>query len=381
MRRRVLLVGAAAGLGAGALGRAGSSTTRPPKVLRVAFNSAEAGFDPVQVGDLWSNTINAHIFESPLTYDYLARPARLVPQTAAALPEVADDFRRYVVTIRPGIQFADDAAFGGAARELTAADHVHSIKRFYDPRLKTEQLYQFENVKVLGLSELRQRALAAKAPLDYDAPVEGLRVLDRYRFEVRLAEAAPRFVHLLASPQLTGALAPEVVEQYGDDVMAHPVGTGPFRLAAWRRGSSIVLERNPRFRDQRFAAEPPAGDAGAQAIAARLAGRRLPLLDRIEVSIVDEAQPRWLAFAGGELDVLELPPEFAPVALPGGTLAAPLARRGVRAEPTLNADVTHTFFNCTDETVGGYAPANVALRRSVALACDSAAEVRLVQRG
>ena len=38
--------------------------------------------------------------------------------------------------------------------------------------------------------------------------------------------------------------------------MAHPVGTGPFKLVQWRRSSFIALERNPGYRDRRFEAEP-----------------------------------------------------------------------------------------------------------------------------
>jgi ABC-type transport system substrate-binding protein len=374
--RRDCLAAAAACL-AGGTARAAA----PPKTLRTAFNFAETGFDPVQVSDLSSNTINAHIFESPLTYDHLARPALLKPQTAAALPEVSADFRRFVFTLRPGIFFADDPVFQGRPRELTAADHVYSIKRFYDPALKTEHLYQFENAGLLGLSELRRQALAHRTPFPYDAPVDGLRVLDRYRFEVRLARSDPRFVHLFATPQYTAALAREVVEAYGADLMAHPVGTGPFVLDQWRRGSFIRLRRNPRFREQHFHAEPAVDDAAAQQVARHLQGRRLPLLDSVEISIIDEAQPRWLAFAGGELDVLELPAELAAAALPGGRLAPNLARRGVQAHSALGADVQLTFFNFDDPAVGGYTPDKVALRRAVALAYDNEAEIRLVRGG
>ena len=73
----------------------------PQKVLRYAFPIAETGFDPAQITDLYSRTIVANMLESPLTYDYLARPAKLKPQTAVALPEVSDDFKRFVFTIRP----------------------------------------------------------------------------------------------------------------------------------------------------------------------------------------------------------------------------------------------------------------------------------------
>jgi ABC-type transport system substrate-binding protein len=381
MLQRRALLGAA--LATPALARA---LTPPPvraggdKTLRLAFNFAETGFDPPQVSDASSLRINAHIFEPLLTYDYLARPAKLVPLTAAALPEMSVDARHFVFTVRPGILFADDPVFGGRPRELTAADYVYSFKRFFDPKLHTEHLYLFENEKILGLSEQRQRAIATKSAFDYDAEVPGLRTLDRYRFEIRLAGTSPRFV-LLFAYGLTGAVAREVVEAYADDLMAHPVGTGPFMLHQWRRASSIVLVRNPRFREQRFDAQPPADDAEAMAVAAALQGRRLPLLERIEVSIIDEAQPRWLAFLGGKLDVLALPAQFAGLAVPGGQLAPYLAQRGVRLRRSLDPSVTHTYFNFDDPVVGGYSADKVALRRAVALAVDSAAEVRLLQQG
>jgi ABC-type transport system substrate-binding protein len=95
-----------------------------PRTLRLALRTAEAGFDPPQLSDTTSLRIIAHIFEAPLGYDHLARPARLVPLTAAALPEVSDNFRRFVFTLRPGTFFADDPVFGGRPRELVAADYV-----------------------------------------------------------------------------------------------------------------------------------------------------------------------------------------------------------------------------------------------------------------
>ena len=379
MRRRPLLQALGAAPGALLLGRGAAAATPPPGVLRVAFGIAPTGFDPPQVSDEPAVTLGAHIFESPFTYDWLAWPMRIRPQTAAALPEVSQDFRRFVVTLQRGILFADDPAFGGRPRELVAADYVYSIKRYYDPRWKSEHLHVFENAGLLGLGELRRRALAARAPFDYDSETDGLRVLDRYRFEIRLAAAAPRFVHTLVQPTFAGAVAREVVERYrDDDLMAHPVGTGPFMLQDWRRGSHAVLVRNPRFREQHFDAEPPADDAAALATAERLRGRRLPPIERIEADFIDETQPRWLAFLNGEHDVLVVPPEYAPLAVPGGTLAPHLARRGVRAQRLLSANVSHTFFNCEDPVVGGYAPPQVALRRAIALACDNAAEVRVV---
>ncbi len=371
LRRRPLLQGSLAALAG--LPAAATAAASGPKVLRMALPTAEAGFDPPRVGDASSYTVLGAIFESPLTYDYLARPALLKPCTAVALPEVSDNFRRYVVTLKPGIFFADDPAFGGKPRELVAQDYVYSVKRFYDPAVVTERLYIFENAGLLGLSELRKAALANKTPFPYDIEVPGIRALDRYRFEIRLAHPTPRFEQHMAAPSTFGAVAREVIERYATDPMAHPVGTGPFRLVQWRRSSQIVLERNPRFRRPLFDAEPAPGDAEAQAVAAQLRGQTLPLLDRVELSIIVEDQPRWLAFEGGELDAVLVPGSFAPRVVPGGRLAPYLAQQGVQLSRSVMSGVTFSFFNCENPVVGGNAPAQVALRRAIALGCDNPA--------
>ena len=72
--------------------------------------------------------------------------------TAAAMPEVSADFTTFTFSIRPGIHFADDPAFKGRPRELTAEDYVYSLKRHYDPRWKSCNLYILESAKILGLS-------------------------------------------------------------------------------------------------------------------------------------------------------------------------------------------------------------------------------------
>ena len=92
----------------------------------MAFLSAETGFDPQAAGDLYSNHVNRAIFDPPYAYDYLARPYRIVPNTAAALPEISADGLTWTIRIKPGIYFADDPVFKGMRRELTAADYVYS---------------------------------------------------------------------------------------------------------------------------------------------------------------------------------------------------------------------------------------------------------------
>ncbi|MDN3918985.1 ABC transporter substrate-binding protein [Roseateles violae] len=353
------------------------------KVLRYSFRVAETGFDPAQISDRYSKAVSAGIFEAPLEFAYLARPFQMRPSTAAAMPEVSDDFKSITFRIKPGIFFADDPAFKGKKRELVAADYIYSIKRHYDPKLNSRNLYLLENVKILGLSELRKELMAAKKPFDYDRPVEGLQLLDRYSFRVKLGIGDPRFINQFADSAFLGALAREVVEHYGDKIMEHPVGTGPYRLAEWRRSSKIVLEKNPNFREEFYDEQPPAdADPVLKAQAATLKGRRLPLVDRVEIAIIEENQPRWLSFLNGEADVLEeVPAEYVSIATPNGKLAPNLAKKGLRAVRFPYPEVALSYFNMDDPIVGGYTADKVALRRAISLAVDVDKEIRLPRRG
>lgn len=348
------------------------------KVFRYAFPVAETGFDPVQISDLYSATIISNIVESPLTYDYLARPVKLKPQTAAAMPEVSPDFKTYTVKIRPGIYFADDPAFKGKKRELVAADYVYSLKRIFDPRWKSPAYPSLADEQVIGLEALRKKSIDERQPFDYDTEIEGLRTLDRYTYRITLGKPSPRFINNFTG---TSAVAREVVEAYGDKIMEHPVGTGPYMLSEWQRSSRMVLTRNPNFRELYYEAEPPADDAAAQALYARMKGKRLPMIDRVEVSVVQESQPRWLAFLNAEHDMIErLPAEFSTLAIPNNRIAPNLAARGIGMVRTPGSDIAFTYFNMQDPLVGGYTPEKVALRRAIALAYDTQTEIRLVRR-
>ncbi|QPF76834.1 bicyclomycin resistance protein [Roseateles sp. DAIF2] len=353
----------------------------PPKVLRYAFNAAETGFDPAQLQDLYSRIIVSHIFDGLYEYDYLARPYKIRPNVAQDLPESSPDFKVWTIRIKPGIYFADDPAFGGKKRELVAQDFVYALKRFFDPANKSPAYTNFRDVGILGLEELRQAALNDKKPFDYDKPIEGLRAPDRYTLQFRLKAPRPRLLFNLASSDLLNGVAREVVEYYGDKIMAHPVGTGPFMLKSWRRSSLVVLEKNPGYRERYYDAEPNADDAQGQAWLARFKGRRLPLVDRVEVAIIEEDQPRWLSFLNGEFDLSwVVPAPFATVATPKGKLAPNLARQGIQMERILAADRYLYYWNMEDPVVGGITPERVALRRAIALGTDIGREISMVWR-
>ena len=352
------------------------------KVLRYAFEVAETSLDPVKIQDIYSRTLTPHIFESLLRYDPLARPIKVRPLTAEAMPTHSDDFRVWTVKLRPGIYFASDPAFKGKRRELVAEDYVYTFKRFADPANTSPVWTGLADERLVGLAEARQAALDSRQPFDYDRPVEGIKALDRYTLQVRLEKPRPRFLETFAAGDLFGAVAREVVEFYGDQIDAHPVGTGPFKLVQWRRSSLIVMERNPEFREMFYDAEPAADDAEGQALLARFKGRRLPMIDRVEVSIITEQQPRWLSFVNGEADFIErLGPEFFNVAMPGNKVAPNLAKKGIRAYQQLEPGSLYYFFNMEDAVVGGYGADKVALRRAIGLGLDVQTEIRLVRNG
>jgi ABC-type transport system substrate-binding protein len=352
----------------------------PNKVLRYAFEIAETSFDPPRISDLYSNIVNGAIFDAPLAYDYLARPSKLKPNTATGLPEVSADGLTYTVRIKPGIYFADDPAFKGKRRELIAADYVYSMKRVLDPKLRSSQIAELEP-HVVGAEEKVSRARKGEK-FDYDAPFEGIKALDRYTFQVKLLRPMYVFIYTFADCRISCAVAREVIEHYGEDAGAHPVGTGPYRLAFWKRSSKIILEASPTYREDYFDGMPNADDARANEILRMFKGKRLPMVGRIEISVIEETQPRFLSFLNEEMDLLyQLPEEFANQAVPNNRLAPNLAKKGIQMEQVPALDITYNFFNMNDPIVGGYTPDKVALRRAISLGYKTADEIAIIRKG
>jgi ABC-type transport system substrate-binding protein len=176
-------------------------------------------------------------------------------------------------------------------------------------------------------------------------------------------------------------VAREAVEEYADKVGEHPVGTGPFKLGFWKRSSKIVLDANPGYREEYYDETPPAGDAVGEAIAAQNKGKRMPMVGRVEVYIIEEPQPRWLAFLNNEHDFIErVPEEFANVAFPNSELARPLQRRGITMDRTPGMELTYSYFAMKDPVVGGYEPEKIALRRAIVLGQDVGAEISIARK-
>lgn len=357
---------------------AGGASAQPPreeKVLRMFLSTSETGLDPASASDNATLSLLENLFDPLLRYDYLARPAKLRPNTATAMPEVSADGLTYTFRIRPGIHFTPDPAFKGVKREMTAQDYVYSIKRLYDPALKSPWAYLFEG-KIAGDEAL-------KKDYDVDTPVAGLQAPDRYTLRIRLKARDNNFLFYLAVPA-SGVVAREVIEAYPGQAGNHPVGTGPFMVGEWKRSDRISLLANP-YSTAVFHATP--GEAGKysaedKAIAAALEGKRLPRVDRVEVRIAEEFQGRMLGFLNAEYDYLEqIPESMTDLVVRDGQLKPELAARGIVLSRFPVLQTYYMWMNMNDPVVGGYGKDRVALRRAIAMAYNNAEDIALLKKG
>ncbi|MDC7718468.1 ABC transporter substrate-binding protein [Vogesella sp. DC21W] len=360
MKKRILVATIAA------LAATGAQAADMNKVLRVAFNVPETGFDPAKVSDTYSGAILENVFDPLVTYDYLARPAKVIPNTTVALPTVSADGKVYTFKLKPGIYFAPDAAFKGQKRELTAADYAYSIKRHLDPTINSPWSFLVDG-RFAGVDALVKAA--GKGALNYDTQVEGIRVLDKYTLQLTLNEGNYNFLQILAMPAF-GAVAREAIEAYASNTNAKPVGTGPYTLKEWKPGNKIILEANPNFRKL------------------VINGQTLPKVGRVEVSIIEEEQPLWLAFVNQQLDISGIPQAALQEALvidPKNPLNVKLqdkyAKQGIQLERKKDLEITYQFFNMQDPVVGGDAKEKIALRRAIAMAFPRNETIAAIRRG
>ena len=345
----------------------------PAKILRVASPDIDT-LDPQQFSDNPSFEVLIAIFEPLYERSYLRSPTRLSPVTAAGPPEITDGGRTWTMRVKPGIFFTDDPAFKGLPRELVAADYVYAYKRWMDPNLRRG------GNPVLADLIVGARAVVDKArtdsKLDYDRPIEGLRALNRYTVQIRLNEPNyPNVEDLLA---FVGAVAREVVEAAGGDIRTRPVGTGPFRLREWRRGSRLVLEANTGYRDVRF---PQSDDPALAGLVRSMQGKPLPQLGVVEINIIEEDLTRLLQFEQGGLDYIAVRGEIANRLLIDGKLKPEYAARGVTHQVFTEPYVYSFYFNVDDPVVGGMDNDRIALRRAIALAIDTETLVKVVYSG
>lgn len=355
------------------------SPADPKKVLRYVFPVAETGFDPAGVHDLYSAHVNGSIFETLFTYDYLASPAKLVPRTAAALPEVSADGLTYTIRLQKGIYFAVDPVFKGKKRELTSTDYVYTFKRLLDPSLRSPNSWLLDG-RILGMDTLLKQAQKT-GKFNYDQSVAGLQTPDRYTLVIRLTSPDQNFPMLLAH-QPAGAVAREVIEKYRDKagfVMGHPIGTGPYMLSRWTPGSRIILKANPDFRS--FVWNFKASTPEDQKIVKAMQGKKMPQIGEIDIQVMEEGQSRWLSFIKDEVDLFALDGELTVQALQDGKLKPELVKKGVQLSRITDPSIDYHYWNMQNPIVGGLSKDKIALRRAMAMAFSADNYINILQKG
>jgi len=375
---RAVLLLLLAGLGTGCFQRP-TVGARPDETVFYGETARIRGLDPARAGDVPSSLAIGKLYEGLYQYAYLARPYRLEPALAEAMPEISEDGRVYTIRVRRGVYFSDDPCFtatGGRGRELTAADFVYAIKRIADVRNESTGYWAFGE-RIEGLDAFRAASLeAGAAGIDYDRPVEGLQTPDSHTLRIVLTRPYPQLVWILAM-HYAYAVPREAVTYYDGRngrpfFHQHPVGTGPYRLVSWRRNYRIEFERNPVWtqtgRIERYPSDGEPDDAARGLLAA--AGRPIPFIDRIVQVVIEDPSTQWLLFLRGEVEQSGISRDnWDAVIGPDRGLNPDLAARGIRLHTAPSLTTYYVGFNMDDPVVGP----NQKLRQALCCAFDAEA--------
>jgi len=333
-------------------------------IRRAALGAKIRGLDPQDIGDTTSSAVAGQIFETLFTYRYLERPYTVVPLLARGMPEISSDGLTWRITIREGVVFADDPCFpSGRGRELLADDFIFAWKRMADLQNRSTNYAAIFSGYHAGLDEFREYTSRVEA-VDYDRPVAGLSAPGPYTLEITLARPHNFLLYWLAHLP-TAPVAREAAEYYRADIVNHPVGTGPFLLKGNYRSNRFSMVRNKNFRESYYPrrGEPEDRERGLL----RDAGRRIPFVDRIEWSIIEESQPLWLAFMNGEIDSSGIPKDnFSRAITREKELSPRLKKKGILLEKRDDPSIFYYGFNMDDPVVGENKP----LRQAMSLAFD-----------
>ena len=196
--------------------------------LVIGIESEPDILDPQGGGGWVTYRITHQMFEGLVGQD-LSKPSaeaattELKPLLAESW-DVSEDGLSYTFHLRQGVQFHDGTAFDAAAVE-------YNIRRMWD-----ESSPQY-NARAAGNTSFVWQYL------------QSIAVIDEHTVQLTLASPFSPFLRLMAQggSGSTGIISPTALEQYGDDIQNHPVGTGPFKFEERVRGQRVSLTRNDDY--------------------------------------------------------------------------------------------------------------------------------------
>lgn len=297
-------------------------------VFRFSENGSLASLDPAHATTVYESTVLRSIYDTLYTYKYLKRPYELRPLLAEEMPQVSKDGLTYKIRLKKGIRFSDAPCFpDGRGREITSPDFIYSLQRHFSPEARSRNAWLWSD-RIVGTGRGKPSH-------------EGLRALDDHTIQVKLTRPYPQFVHTLA--MIPSAIVPkECVERLGVSFRTTPIGSGPYRLDS-RDSRKVVLRRNENYRHETFdlRAEGYEKTVHAQFELESLEGKKLPILDRVEIHFMNEPTARWSSFTkGNEIDFTIIP----------NAMVEKLLER--RVPPTLKEGYSKKYFSLAQREHG-----------------------------
>ncbi|MBX9451612.1 MAG: hypothetical protein KL801_07135 [Mesorhizobium sp.] len=178
--------------------------------LNVGFISDVRTLDAIQSTQWTERQVLFLIFDTLLEIE----PDFSIKPGLAERWEFSDDGKRVTLKLREGITFHDGTPF-----------NANAVKWNLDTRRDPA-------------SQSAQRGLLTA--------ITDIEEIDEYTVAIEMAESYPPLLAVLSDR--AGLMAsPAAAEEYGQDVGSHPVGTGPFVLDEWVRGSRIALTKNEEY--------------------------------------------------------------------------------------------------------------------------------------
>jgi ABC-type transport system substrate-binding protein len=232
-------------------------------VFRYNEDGNITSLDPIYSRNQANIWATSQIFNGLLQLD---SQLHITPSVARSW-EISSDGLVYTFILRDDVFFHDDEAFEGAkGRRVVAEDFVFSFSRLTDPVLNSPGSWVMNPV-----------ARNADGTLQITAVSDTI-------FQLRLKEPFPPMTGLLCM-QYCAVVPREALAKYGPDFRKRPVGTGPFYFKYWKEGVKLVLRKNPTY----FEFDD---------------NQRLPFLDAVAITFIQDRQTAFLEFIKGNLDIL-----------------------------------------------------------------------------
>jgi ABC-type transport system substrate-binding protein len=367
----------------------------PWKVFYGVLTEEIRSLDP-QVGyDEVSRRALEPVQDPLLDYEIMATsPYKVGPCILESVPQPvhnADGTVTYHCAMKPGIFYHDDPCFpGGKGREVVASDVQYVFQRLCDPSLQSPFFSNLADY-VDGMQDAFDTAKKAGGKLDYDTmKVRGIEVLDAHHFDLKLSRAYPQITYWLAYP-CTDPVAREAVEYYDGQAHAdgphgemevrplfafHPVGDGAFIMKEWVRGQRFRYVRNEHYTTMVFPSSgwPPEREA----VCRPLAGKPLPLVDELELTVFREILPQFLLARQGYLDRFAVQKDAVnSIVTATQELSQKWKARGMKLGTNLWVSTFYLSFNMQDPLLGG----NKKLRQALSCSYNAQGFIDLLYGG